>query len=415
MYEAYWAPLTEGLITARETFLFLLNAAWTGVRTARHGGFKRHLFGNWQMWKLGHRPAIGFALAALVLASLGLMNAVVASVATVRAVTGNSVRWPSGELLAILTRDFTWFLAWLFVPLLAGVVVSRLGRKRREAGGYDTPPRSLSVIGMVLVYVGVAATVYFGGLVAWHLAHHAMQTDATAASLVRAPSLRHMIAVWLPVVVLTGVVSAFLRQYVGDVAIYVSSHKVSRFAATRRAIQDTCTRVARCIYEAREADGRTALYDRIVVVGHSLGSVVAYDTLNAILREDEATGLPLQADQRTAALITFGSPLDKTAYVFRSQQPGEHDIREALSSAYQPLVSDYRYRPRRWLNLHSWLDWISGSLDYYDSSPGAEGGTRRVENVCDMQATTPVIAHTEYWVGSTLARELWKEVMGSAG
>ena len=36
LYEGYWAPLTEGRISLWETFVFLLGAAWTGIRNSRH-------------------------------------------------------------------------------------------------------------------------------------------------------------------------------------------------------------------------------------------------------------------------------------------------------------------------------------------------------------------------------------------
>ena len=59
-------------------------------------------------------------------------------------------------------------------------------------------------------------------------------------------------------------------QYVGDVVIYVSSYAVSRFQSIRDEIQRVGFDVARAVY------GLPQHYDRCIVVGHSLGSVVAY-------------------------------------------------------------------------------------------------------------------------------------------
>src|ERR1700679_2238922 len=35
VYEAYWAPLTEGRVTYRDTVLFLLSAAWNGWKSSK--------------------------------------------------------------------------------------------------------------------------------------------------------------------------------------------------------------------------------------------------------------------------------------------------------------------------------------------------------------------------------------------
>src|SRR5213080_2751829 len=64
-------------------------------------------------------------------------------------------------------------------------------------------------------------------------------------------------------------------------------------------------------------------YSRVVVVGHSLGSVLAYDTLNALINEDQVCAKQRGVVSKTRALITFGSPLDKTAFMFRLDAKGE--------------------------------------------------------------------------------------------
>ena len=74
--------------------------------------------------------------------------------------------------------------------------------------------------------------------------------------------------------------------FAGDVAAYVSPYKVSKFEEIRRAIQDRGKRVARFVYSAEGETPGQALYDKVFVVGHSLGSVLAYDTLNDAINRD---------------------------------------------------------------------------------------------------------------------------------
>ena len=113
-----------------------------------------------------------------------------------------------------------------------------------------------------------------------------------------------------------------------------------------------------------------------MVVGHSLGSVVAYDVLNRLLidhlvKPDTAPEIA----KRTRLFLTFGSPLDKTAFIFGAQGAGT-EAREALAASVQPLISDAQVRPR-WVNIYSTWDIISGLLDFYDlpvSIEPASGG-----------------------------------------
>jgi hypothetical protein len=116
---------------------------------------------------------------------------------------------------------------------------------------------------------------------------------------------------------------------------------------------------------------------------------------------------------RTTRLITFGSPLDKTAFLFRTQISPDHHYREALAGLQQPLIMTYAVRPStfKWINLYSPADIISGSLAYYDCQPDeaqnpACAGRNAVDNHLDPSAWFPLYAHTQYWGGQLLARTL---------
>jgi hypothetical protein len=134
--------------------------------------------------------------------------------------------------------------------------------------------------------------------------------------------------------------------------------------------------------------------------------VLAYDTLNDAINRDtheNGWGPGSVADgyrvvDRTKLLLTFGSPLDKTAFVFRTQKTErEVDVREALAGAQQPLILSYTMRRARWINLWSPSDWISGSLGYYDAPQPLPG-----QGVCNIEnpgSKRPDKAHTEYWSG----------------
>jgi hypothetical protein len=208
-------------------------------------------------------------------------------------------------------------------------------------------------------------------------------------------------------------------EYAGDVAIYVSSYKVSKFEKTRAKIQDAVFNVVRQVYSAKAGGGQPGfLYDKVVFVGHSLGSVIAYDMLNAAISWDLAENAnSMRVVERTSALITFGSPLDKTAFLFRTQVSGPQFLREALAAQRQPLILNYEeFRPREsfhWTNIYSRADIVSGCLQYYDTpeKPAADATPEPfrnpVKNVIDWAAWVPVLAHVMYWNDQKLRDELY--------
>jgi hypothetical protein len=146
----------------------------------------------------------------------------------------------------------------------------------------------------------------------------------------------------------------------------------------------------------------------VIIVGHSLGSVIAYDALNRLIHEDRVPANALRVVDRTRLFLTFGSPLDKTAFIFGAQGHGTTEARESLAASVQPLIQDYIYRPEKWINIYSPWDIISGYLDLYDLP--ASTSSKKVENLPDPEATTLLMAHTEYWNDSLLVQTLYNNL-----
>jgi pimeloyl-ACP methyl ester carboxylesterase len=214
-----------------------------------------------------------------------------------------------------------------------------------------------------------------------------------------------LLLTWPALLAVSAAVRHFLIQYVGDVAVYVASHTVDRFAELRQRIKDSVYARAQAVYAAAGPQR----YDAVLVVGHSLGSVVSYDILNRLLNEDQlqqAVGGPvLDVARRTRLLLTFGSPLDKTVFIFATQNRRMNEAREALATTLQPLIQDYAVRASlRWINIYSPWDIISGALNYYDE-PGMTS-PHAVQNLADTEATTLLAAHTEYWEDALLRSTL---------
>lgn len=160
------------------------------------------------------------------------------------------------------------------------------------------------------------------------------------------------------------------------------------------------------------------MYDKVAVVGHSLGSVIAYDTLNELLDAEKLSMTDLRIAERTCLLETFGSPLDKIAFFFTVQGSKKFHVREELAAAVQPLISSYEnFRKFPWINIYSPNDIISGKVELYDLPlDGQPPATCRVvkrygvRHFRDPDAIVPLVAHVSYWKTRKVWEMLYAEV-----
>lgn len=413
-YEAYWAPLTEGRVTLRETLTFLVDAGRRGMSFAYRGVFDRWMFGGREEFQIPPRRVLqlGLGLWMILLVTAAILATgflpLMKLVDFIR--VGDSD--PQIALIAAIAFSIGIFLALfsLVVVTVAGVLGLGEDVERPKAVidapiGILAPPKSRRVLAVLILLGFIAGS---GALTAW-LGIRLYRGWILPA--VTNPA-EHLVAIAIVFLVFLAqaalfrwFVKSFLVEFAGDVAAYVSPYKVSKFEEIRHAIQERGRQAARFIYSARESGA--LLYDEVFVVGHSLGSVLAYDTLNDAIKRDThengwGTGAPhggYRVIDRTKLLLTFGSPLDKTAFVFRTQKTErEIDVREALAGAQQPLILSYAMRCAHWINLWSPSDWISGPLGYYDAPQPRPG-----QGVCNIQnpgSKLPPIAHTDYWSGS---------------
>jgi hypothetical protein len=367
VYEAYWAPVTEGKVTYAETLQFLFQAAWRGFRCSRFfrkATFQRWMFDGMQDMTIAAGTKIMLVVVALVLGFEALSIAFV----TLRVAAGV-------KLVASM--------AWPAMPALHDATVGSVARFFWQ-----------DLLQLLKPFVPQ---------------HAALHHPASAGEWGRAAAKT---VGWFVLIAQGFFMRYFLIEYAGDVAAYVSPFKDSKFDSIRSEIQAIGLKVARVIYGFDPVAG-VPHYKKIVMVGHSLGSVLAYDTLNAILNSDLVSPTPgsRKTVERTTHLITFGSPLDKTAFLFRNQSNHIADpIREQMAAGYQPLIRSYELFRKRltWINLWSKMDIVSGKLEYYDVVP--EDDKRHIQNMPDPDAHTPLAAHTQYWGGRLLAETLYDAV-----
>ena len=142
IYEAYWAPLTEGRVSLLQTLNFLLSACLGGIRHSLTTFYRYGRFGPAQYtddrepdpiraFRLPRDLVAMFAGALLVFLSLVVMNLTI-SVRQFRELLSDTDMLPrNGSLLAALTGDLWTFelVALAYAILLAGCVFTRERRR----------------------------------------------------------------------------------------------------------------------------------------------------------------------------------------------------------------------------------------------------------------------------------------------
>jgi len=428
IYESYWAPLTEGKVTLKDVMSFLFDAGWNGfMNTTAKKGYQRWMFGKEQNFGLPRfRLMVTLAALMLLLLALVFMNGVLAAAAASHAIGGRH-SFP-GALTAPLTFDFIVADCAAVLIVLGTLALPWLYKKAIKNAGVR---RWLTRQGWLLVIPGAFLIFVAGFAMPFQLAGYHPENFLLPPLARWATSLASGHDVWITLLWGGELLAAyaarwFLIEYVGDVAAYIAAHTVSKFYELRQQIWQTAMKVSRAVYRAQadhkpSSDHPGFLYQTIIMVGHSLGSVIGYDVLNGLLLEEALSKDSLRVAERTRMFLTFGSPLDKTAFLFRTQREMCSPVQELAAAAVQPMIQDYQNRPREWVNLYSKSDIISGALDYYDppnkdnakdktpfldprSAPIAD--SRAVQNERDPDACTPLAAHVEYWESPLFAKKL---------
>lgn len=153
----------------------------------------------------------------------------------------------------------------------------------------------------------------------------------------------------------------YFVDYIGDIEVYVTrDSKSSRFAA-REAVRE------RAIGAIKAALTSTERYDEVVVLGHSLGSVIGLDAIRELRREAGRTALAPEHYDRLVSFVTFGSPLEKTRFFFQRTSPDDPgQWTEFLAEIQQIFKQDGETRRIYWTNFWYFADVVANSLDTYN-------------------------------------------------
>lgn len=199
----------------------------------------------------------------------------------------------------------------------------------------------------------------------------------------------------------------------GDVTLYATTDKKSRYFEVRKKILNGAVRKVKLLIENAE-------YTDIFLVGHSLGSVIAYDALdrlNKMMNVDET--LRKQAS-KIKGLITFGSPLDKIAFFFDEKiNRKKQNIRYAITSqlhgfkrvnvdlaTLENSVKQY-FEHVTWLNFWTKPDPVSGHLDVYRDLENIElDFTDKIRGPKWISSKLSIQSHSLYWQSDKMYQKI---------
>jgi pimeloyl-ACP methyl ester carboxylesterase len=210
------------------------------------------------------------------------------------------------------------------------------------------------------------------------------------ASMPVLPGLRG-VPVWAPLVfVLAGFLfevgrttaKSFFVNFFADVMIYTTRDENVDFFGMRSKMLDLVTGVI--VNTALASCGGGKHYDRVFVLGHSLGSTIALDAVlrfAKVVQQAPEDALLGEAFGRIRGFVTFGSPLEKTKYFFDVNHPSPSlSFEQWRGDTYgryftdDPTVLDRpNEAPIFWGNYWYFADPVANELDSYRSflPPGA--------------------------------------------
>lgn len=213
-----------------------------------------------------------------------------------------------------------------------------------------------------------------------------------------------------------------ITNVLNDIAIYNTIDAKSRFFKIRNCILSGGVKALRYLLEEKidpaDENLNSFTYGKVLLCGHSLGSQIAFDTineLNHLVNQGEIKGYNRSGAcsrtgkhagniaEKLCGIVTFGSPLDKIAFFFRQQVSDREWVRASMLRSFHGFrqkdwvthnglsidpIGSRVFDKIPWKNYWDKRDYVSGPLDYYSN----------VDNIeCKFESHLLSFTHGRYW------------------
>lgn len=192
-------------------------------------------------------------------------------------------------------------------------------------------------------------------------------------------------------------IGKFLKYYMSDVMFWTAYKETDPKFEKRKEILDASTSLLDHVLRDKNCES-------VTVIGHSLGSAVAYDALRALGRHNRARKLDRQNEllplEKISYFVTLGSPIDKIYYFFETHEGKYHrynrineQIRGDIGSL--PFQLDKK-RNIIWVNFWDDADVVSSELHTPKINKISDS---TIINVALVQTTfpSPFLSHSAYF------------------
>ena len=237
------------------------------------------------------------------------------------------------ETAGFLGHNWPWI--WPLLLLAAcGLVLTGVA----QFGGLLTFLRALTVVAMGLVATALAAL--------W-------QSDILARSAEQTSTSRLVgLLVSLGASVVVPALSGFPLKQLGDASRYMSSHPDN--VSEREDIRSELIAMLRALESRLDPVTKRPLYDRVVLVGHSLGSVIAYDALTAYWSEfNQSLYFPDRGEESVekplGLLVKDLEEQSRTPTTAKAWTSRQRRLQTALSAGVRWRQGRLWKVPRRWI------------------------------------------------------------------
>ena len=218
----------------------------------------------------------------------------------------------------------------------------------------------------------------------------------------------------------------FLDNRVGDIQIFSTHNENQRFYLLREKILQIVGDTALSVLRTKDGLLAKPLYDRVFLVGHSLGSSVLMDVIIELHRLLMEGGLDESSWNRLRCFVSYGTALEKTHYLLGCARPGAPQqvsefkadlyarLFSANAAALRPASASTR-PPMFWTNYWYFSDVIANAIASYGRATTTSDPTDDVHYTC-LNVRLPSPAGVIWSHGRYLDdRRLWHTQDGRRG
>jgi len=232
------------------------------------------------------------------------------------------------------------------------------------------------------------------------------------ASMMPAQPDMLLVTIMVPILFVAAKVGrGFLRSYVSDVVFWTAQEGKSDLFEQRQTILNKAVSTLDHVLSDKDCE-------RVVVIGHSLGSSVGYQALLELWKRREAIGLSSEEAkvrypyEKVSHFITAGSPIETLHYFFELTD-SEHHRYNRIANRVKGSIEGHpfilgRKKSIHWINLHAAADSISSEL--FSPGKSRKPDIEEFEVVSQFEPNVGK-AHSGYFTATTSIARIHDAIM----